>query len=88
MKRRTDTPVIERPVAPPPIEHRDKKGRRQDPPDGSPATVSYYPDGSIRCESHWHVGQLRDSADGKPAVAYYRPDGTLRHATHYRLSAA
>jgi hypothetical protein len=36
----------------------DEAGRRQDPPDGSPAVRSFHPDGTVAYEEHW-VGDVR-----------------------------
>jgi hypothetical protein len=84
VKKRTDTPVIECPAAPEPIEHRDKKGRLQDPPDGSPARVEYYPDGTVRLIEHFQKGRRQDPPDGSPATVSYHPDGSVRCESHWR----
>jgi hypothetical protein len=84
VKRQTEAVAVERPAAPEPIEHRDKKGRLQDPPDGSPARVEYYPDGTVRLLEHFQRGRRQDPADGSPATVSYHPDGSVRCESHWR----
>jgi hypothetical protein len=83
MKERIEAVAVERPVAPEPVEHRDKKGRLQDPADGSPARVEYYPDGTIRLIEHFQRGRRQDPADGSPATVSYHPDGSVRCEPHW-----
>ena len=63
---------------------RDAKGRRQDPPDGTPAVRWYYADGEVEVEEHWQDGQRQDPASGAPAVRWYRPDGTVEVEMHWQ----
>jgi len=70
------------------IEAYYRDGRRHDPDDGRPASVGYYPDGTVRYEEHYRNGQRQDPDDGRPAVVGYRTDGTVVYEQHYRNGQA
>jgi len=82
VRRRIETVMTEHQPTPEPIEHRDRKGRLQDMPDGAPARVEYYPDGTIRLIEHFQRGRRQDPPDGSPATVSY-PDGSVRCESHW-----
>jgi len=65
-----------------------RDGHLQDPDDGRPAVVSYYPDGTVRSEDHFRDDKRHDPADGRPAAVWYRQDGTVAREDHYRAGRA
>jgi len=61
-----------------------RDGQLHDPDDGRPASVYYYPDGTVRSGTHYRYDQAHDPDDGRPAAVDYYPDGAVRYESHYR----
>ena len=62
----------------------DTDGRRQDPPDGSPARRWFRADGTVDYEVHYQADQLQDPPDGSPAVRWFHPDGSVKDEVHWQ----
>ena len=57
---------------------------RQDLPDGSPANVVFYKDGSVRRVAHYRHGKIHAPTCFCPAVIEYYPAGAIKATLHYQ----
>ena len=62
---------------------RDTNGEFHDPADGTPASQTFYPDGTPMWISHFTDGKYHDPADGTPARRGFYPDGATESISHW-----
>ena len=65
-----------------------KADETSDLPDGSPAILRYFPDGTLQRAWRFRDDKLNDSSDGLPAKVEYFPDGSLKRKCHHRAGHA